>query len=359
MTDTEPTPPAVSPVDTAALREQVATTLEERIGDNSDLYETVDDVLAVVSPLLSVSAHREGQAVARQAVLRADLGKAQRQIELLKAEVGYRSGVEAHLKLENDMLRVASRPAIPSNALGQLWLYLNGWLPAHLDRPIDSMDDVAEALASRLMDDVLSQWSAPTTGPAPAAADGEVRALLVHPAAWNRLVDWLTSRGLTVDAHGALEEIPAYSMGISDELARATGVTPAVPQAPAEPTEDGGHRVAVKQSTTDRLFLMADCKDCPDSYGGDARKVADWAVGHSIATTPPAGPAAREDTAPTTTKHKVTVSVPLGGPASARCDFCSLGTTGTEQEVDDWADRHRADTLRPSGPFAPIRHEEE
>jgi hypothetical protein len=91
-------------------------------------------------------------------------------------------------------------------------------------------------------------------GPAPAAADGEVRALLVHPAAWNGLVAWLTSRGLTVDSVGDLEDIPTYSMGIGDELAAAAPRAPRADLAglaaredaatPAEPMAECGYHTA-------------------------------------------------------------------------------------------------------------------
>jgi hypothetical protein len=214
----------------------------------------LDSVVDRVAPLLSASADSEGQAVTRQAVLRADLGKAQRQVSRLTlaaidtcggtpdevaeqvaaAEVVIRQARDVRdsmaaeswtdMRRERDEARavVASHPAIPDDVAEQIATVLSQWV--EIEGPHEPEVQALTAL--------FRSWlSAPTTGPAPAAADGEVRALLVHPAAWDRLVDWLTSRGLTVGGAGDLEGIPTYFMGISDELAAAA------PQAPAEPTE--------------------------------------------------------------------------------------------------------------------------
>lgn len=83
---------------------------------------------------------------------------------------------------------------------------------------------------------------------------------------------------------------------------------PAAPQAPAEPT------------------------GCPDCHE--------------------AAPAAREDTAPPAwTEHDIEATHQDDGWVTAECRTCgaSIGES-TEDTVEDWADAHRADTLRPSAP---------
>lgn len=64
------------------------------------------------------------------------------------------------------------------------------------------------------------------------AADREVRALLVHPAAWDGIVRFLDQRGIDVDPAGELEEIPTFLMAIrSLDLPPAGAAVPA----PADP----------------------------------------------------------------------------------------------------------------------------
>jgi hypothetical protein len=50
----------------------------------------------------------------------------------------------------------------------------------------------------------------------PRSGGDDVRALLIHPAAWSGLVQWLDSRGIYVQTAGDLEGIPCWSMGVHD-----------------------------------------------------------------------------------------------------------------------------------------------
>src|SRR5688500_9225764 len=95
-------------------------------------------------------------------------------------------------------------------------------------------------------------------------------------------------------------------------------------------------------------------------------------AGASVVNGVPQTPAAREDTAIRPWRqHEVTVredtdSVRSPGWYVAECADCDWTTTGSESVVEvaaaeheDDTDRHRADTLRPSGPLAPIKTDTE
>lgn len=65
-------------------------------------------------------------------------------------------------------------------------------------------------------------------------SDKEVRALPVHPAAWDGIVRFLDQRGIDVDPVGDLEGIPTFSMGV-----RSLNVPPA-PSVGADPEDEVG-----------------------------------------------------------------------------------------------------------------------
>jgi hypothetical protein len=78
-------------------------------------------------------------------------------------------------------------------------------------------------------------------------ADKEVRALLVHPAAWTGIVRFLDQRGIDVDSVGDLEGIPTFSMGIRSLDVPPAPVSAEAPDAPAPSSPAGGGDTATEE----------------------------------------------------------------------------------------------------------------
>jgi hypothetical protein len=150
------------------------------------------------------------------------------------------------------------------------------------------------------------------TDPAPAAADGLARLLWALALTEERFVSEFGTG-------------PSETRDALHEVMRQANAMAAAPQAPAQPPK-----------------LCDFCRSGSPDY----------------CSCPPG----REDTATPDVHHvEVRESKRFPGLWSATCwtPGCDQADSGTEKEANDWADRHRADTLRPSGPLAPIRHEEE
>jgi hypothetical protein len=255
-----------------------------------------------------------------------------------------------------DAVASRSTPALPDGAAEKraaglrLWSLINdadhefvyefggGPSPAH-----------DKLLAVKEFTRTLAFPSSPATDPEPATPDGQEETKRPHEAVVDNAV-----AGALIDVYGFVRLDVRYEAAEAARRVVERWLSfgqPVAPQAPAEPTDEGGHRVGVKRSADDRLLWAANCKDCSSSYGGNAKEVADWAVEHTIATTPPAGPAVPEDTATRPwTAHEVEVKNWYGVSVdwTADCKTCPEHFGGTEQEVNDWADSHRADTTRPT-----------
>lgn len=87
---------------------------------------------------------------------------------------------------------------------------------------------------------------------APRSEEDEVRALLIHPAAWTGLVQWLDSRGIYVQTAGDLEGIPCWSMGVRD-------------------LDPPNAAQAARSEATPRVWAEVDLQPCPE----DVRQVRD------------------------------------------------------------------------------------
>jgi hypothetical protein len=436
------TPEPVSPTpDTEALRQQVAAVLEERIGDNSDLYETVDDVMPLFAEReaglradLDQARHDAGEAVVRQNVLRAERDEAQRQevawkvsaqesdngLTLYAREVRWlkecllaRRNALAHLlgqpaakedtgwfdlcaQIEERLTAAGARP-IPDDAAERLTYALVRMSPGLFrDTPVAPANALLSALWKHVWRDLAdherAEWQAygrtvlaglgatPTTGPTPAAADvqwGVQRA--------DGVLDQLDDEA---DARGHLNWFdPGAAHVVSRTVVYGPWTpTPAVPQAPAEPTETpdapcgateggmgvdchlpAGHPGWHSASHTPRT-------DGTESIGypfhiqwprfGWDRCASERAVEpHSIPTLAELRaarreqtPAAREDTAPPdVVVHDITLKT-RDGYTSATCTPCGIVAGDYDPDwVQDRVDAHLADTFRPSGPLAPAQ----
>lgn len=264
--------PAVSPApDTEALRQQVEELRDliheaavrgikdwDRDYDSRAAGPVTDYVLGVLHFVLGK----------REAGLRADLGRARAERDAARADVSHRSTVIAHLQLQNEVLqrRVSDARPIP--------------------------DDAAERLTYALF------RMAP--GPFRNAPAAPLHALMAP--LWKH-----TWRSLSDDERAEWLE---YGRGVLDQLGFATPTT-----GPAPAAADG-------EAPADLL-----------------------------------GPAARKDTAPPdAVVHDVTILADQHPDYfAARCTPCGfIAGDFDEQWVQDRADAHRADTLRPSGPLAPV-----
>ena len=317
----------VSPApDTEALRQQVAAVLEERIGDNSDLYETVDDVLALqwiryaAGQRHVVTMHERNNAAIAEtnrqfaqenAGLRADLDRARAEIERLAgmralyrqnwqgARDANHQALETIARLERELARASGARTIPDDAAEQvLNLVRMGFTRGG---QLDAVRELIDGWRGGLTTDALADLGAtPTTDPAPApeqtnpAQDGSSGTVPQRfpvsdvqtnadpaPAAadvqWG--VQWGVQRADGVldqrdDEPDAREHLHWFDPGTARVVSRTVVYgpwtpAPAAPQGPVEPTEP-----------------MASC-------GVHTEAEAQTSIRHELCT-----PAARVDTAP-------------------------------------------------------------
>lgn len=188
--------------------------------------------------------HNENLVIPREAAANAAWSEIAPEVERLTAEVERLtlSEADANAYLGRAVMRAENAEAEVSRLREQLATAVV--LPQDAEDRVRSaaMDgdrwtsmraDEIQALIRLTLNQVRS-WSAPVSESVPATprqdegrpsgsgaaaprSDGdEVRALLIHPAAWNGLVKWLDSRSIYVQAAGELEGIPCWHMGVRD-----------------------------------------------------------------------------------------------------------------------------------------------
>lgn len=222
-------------------------------------------------------------------------------------------------RLTAELARSAGARTIP-DARCQLWAYLSGWLPAALDRPLGSMNDVAEQLTDSLLTDVLADlgatpitvtaenqqcnwrcpndavydglcpehvqqsWATPTTGPEGKTDGAEIR---VQPYGPDRTGGW---RGITVFAPGRNPATIPDTHPDDDPSRTITGqgVTVTVlPPHPVAPTPTTGPAPAWHPGQPPVRCSTTECTSQPTLFAFASGDICTWQCDQRHETTAP------------------------------------------------------------------------
>jgi hypothetical protein len=306
----DPTPPAVSPVDTAALRARIAEVASEYLHacphcpkDKPEWVAGEDQVHEIVAQVVAEreATHAEVARTWEVYRLRSVEQKREWRRKVSAAE-------EENAGLRAELARAGAHP-IPDDAAVAAAVEAAAqrmWRRDHYPRPWEAAEGPHLATsryrpategcrrgyreAARLaVESALPHLSTPTTGPAPAAADGEQYVVDFEPGLYGPFAtvdsahDWAACH-----ATGVLGGQVTWSV-------RPLWSSPAAPQAPAEPTAIRGAQITMGPSPDSE-------RPEPDAIFGFDRQWHDVPMGtpicacHGVNVFEP--PAAREDTAP-------------------------------------------------------------